>query len=189
MTAEYIQACNELKSLTQIKNTTYEVGSAMSLSGPDGHYDIVCMLHVGMNIPDKYQLFQQVHRVLRPGGTFAAYDVVKPPGTAQFPLIYPVPWANSSSQSFVSGSDEYLTAAARSGFELLSHASRKDFAISFFSPIEKMLLKTNKMPNYSLALLFGEDYAEIKMKNLIQMLRAGMVDPVEMIFRKNGNMK
>lgn len=184
LTPDYIQVCNELKSLTQIKNTTYEVGSAASLSGPDGHYDVVCMLHVGMNIEDKSQLFQQVHRVLRPGGAFAVYDVMKLTETAASSLIYPVPWANSSSQSYVTGPDEYIAAAERSGFEVLSRVSRKDFAISFFVPIEKMLRKNNKMPTYSLALLFGEDTAEVKMKNLIHMLRCDIVEPVEMLFRK-----
>jgi hypothetical protein len=51
------------------------------------------MIHVGMNVEDKPALFTGVHRVLKQGGTFAVFDVMR---TREGELSYPVPWAQAA---------------------------------------------------------------------------------------------
>jgi ubiquinone/menaquinone biosynthesis C-methylase UbiE len=48
------------------------------------------MLHVGMNIPDKLLLAEEAWRVLKPGGVFGIYDVMR---VGSEDLLFPVPWA------------------------------------------------------------------------------------------------
>lgn len=184
LTPDYIDVCEKLTMMTGIKNTTFELGSASALPGPDSHYDIACMLHVGMNIKDKSNIFQQLQRVLKEGGTFAIYDVMKSTGSKDQPLTYPVPWANDESQSFVEDSETYIQAANAHGFRLISNLPRKEFAVKFFAPLLERLKNNRKMPAFSLAILFGEEYAEKKMYNLIDMILSDVVVPVELIFKK-----
>ena len=54
---------------------------------PDSSIDKAYMLHVGMNIADKAALGAEVCRVLKPGGKFALFDMMrgKEPGDLTFP--------------------------------------------------------------------------------------------------------
>ena len=45
-----------------------------------------------MNIPDKTRLYNEMHRVLKPGGALAIYDVFAGPSG---PVLFPVPWART----------------------------------------------------------------------------------------------
>ncbi|MBK7902132.1 MAG: methyltransferase domain-containing protein [Proteobacteria bacterium] len=47
------------------------VGSALAIPFPDYSFDVVWMQNVGMNIADKRKLYEEIHRVLKPGGRFA----------------------------------------------------------------------------------------------------------------------
>ena len=51
-----------------------------------------------MNIPDKENLYQGIHRVLKKDGQLAIYDVLK---DEHEPVLYPVPWAFEAAISFL----------------------------------------------------------------------------------------
>jgi SAM-dependent methyltransferase len=70
----------------------------MALPFEDRHFDLAWTQHVAMNIANRAQLYAEVHRVLRPGGRFAIYDVVA--GETE-PLIFPVPWSREPETSFL----------------------------------------------------------------------------------------
>lgn len=186
LSPDYIEVCKALKSMTGVRNTTYEVCSVNALLGADEQFDIACMLHVGMNIADKKELFQQVFRVLRSGGTFAIYDVMRSPGAPESALSqhYPLPWANEAKQSFIEDAGAYISAAESFGFEIVAHKPMKDFAVNFFEPMVQRFKENKKMPAFSLALLFGEQHADTKLKNLIELIQSDVVVPTELILRK-----
>jgi ubiquinone/menaquinone biosynthesis C-methylase UbiE len=76
----------------------FRQGSALDMPFGDASFDVVWMHNSGMNIPDKGQLYSEVHRVLRPGGRYVFREIMA--GAVQ-PLRFPVPWAREAALSFV----------------------------------------------------------------------------------------
>jgi SAM-dependent methyltransferase len=124
------------------------------------------MLHVGMNVPDKRRLFREVARVLRPGGGFAVYDLMRfGPGA----LSYPMPWAQDAATSFVESPDDYAAAAEAAGFQEIARCERRDGAIGY---LEAQIERTAGTP------------MERRFANLMAAVRDGTVAPVAMILRR-----
>ena len=93
LTAEYVETARTLTEWTGLgERLSFHHGSALDTPFADAEFDSAYMLHVGMNIPDKKALFREVSRVLKAGGLFAVYDVMK---TGDAPLAFPVPWAST----------------------------------------------------------------------------------------------
>ncbi len=91
LTPEYIETGQALCAWVGLADRVdLSRGSALAMPFESAHFDAAIMLHVGMNIADKAGLFTEVNRVLRPGGTFGVYDIMR---TSDDPLVYPVPWA------------------------------------------------------------------------------------------------
>lgn len=88
-------------------------GHALELPFTENEFDVATLLHVGMNIADKSALFRSAARVLKPGGMFAVYDVMR---TGDGQLAYPLPWATSAEISFPATPEEYATALQAAGF-------------------------------------------------------------------------
>ena len=184
ITPEYIDVCNALIDMTNVRNVSYSVENATEIKVENNSFDIACLLHVGMNIQDKDKLFRELYRVLDSGGTFAVYDLMRT-GNKQSPILFPVPWAVKSSQSFVCSPSEYVVSARNAKFDLVQQTSYRDMALKFFEPLLKRLKNNLKMPPYSMSLLIGEKHAEEKMQNVINMIENDVICPVELIFRKN----
>ncbi len=99
----FVDAARYLTERTQQSGrVSFETASALELPFGDGHFDIVLLQHVAMNISDRARLYREVRRVLKSGGRFATFDVVVNGGDPH----YPVPWARTPTTSFL------LTAAA-----------------------------------------------------------------------------
>jgi SAM-dependent methyltransferase len=68
LTAEYVHVAESLSRRAGLAELVEcRQGSATNLPFPDGAFDRVCMLHVGMNIADKVALFNEIRRVLVDG--------------------------------------------------------------------------------------------------------------------------
>ena len=77
LTAEFIEAGTAISGWLGLSDrVSLTHGNALDTGFTSGVYDAACMVHVGMNIPDKEALFAEVARVLKPGGQFALYDIV-----------------------------------------------------------------------------------------------------------------
>ena len=57
----------------------FDVVDAQHVPYPDNSYDAVTMAYGIRNIPDRMQALEEVHRVLKPGGTFACLEFSTPP--------------------------------------------------------------------------------------------------------------
>jgi ubiquinone/menaquinone biosynthesis C-methylase UbiE len=125
------------------------------------------MMHVGMNVADKRRLFAEVARVLRPGGAFAVYDLMRF-GTG--PLIYPMPWAQDAATSFVAGPDDYAAAAAAAGFQEMARSERREGAVAY---LEQQIERAAGTP------------MEPRFRNLLAAVRDGTVAPVAMVLRRD----
>ena len=69
-----------------------------------------------MNIPDKPKLYQEINRVLKPGGRFAFQEMV----AGETPATYfPLPWATDATEHFLISQSKMLIVLTRSGFSAL----------------------------------------------------------------------
>jgi hypothetical protein len=137
------------------------------------------MLHVGMNIEDKPGLFAEVRRVLRPGATFAIFDVMH---TGDGELRFPLPWSATPETSFAVSPAQYRTALEAAGFEIVKERDRGDFAREFFRQVVSRSAETGGPPPLGTHILMKTDVPR-KLANIVSNLEAGLMAPVEMICR------
>ena len=155
-------------------------GNALDTDLPSNTFDKAFMLHVGMNIADKGALAAEIWRVLKPGGLFGVYDVMRMRGEE---LAFPVPWATVAETSWVASPDDYKEALGTAGFELSYECNRRDFALQFFERLRADAAVAQAPPPLGLHILMGEN-ASLKVQNMIDNISEGRVAPVELIARK-----
>lgn len=179
LTPAFVEAARSLSEMTGMADSVeFLVGSATDLPLPNSSIDLALLLHVGMNIPDKQSLFREARRVLRDGGTFAVYDVMKiGVGT----LAFPVPWAETEDLSALEAPDVYRAAADAAGFALVGEEDRSVVALDFFARIQAQASAAAPAP-IGLHLLMGPTVRD-KTANMVAAIRAGTIAPVQMIFR------
>ncbi len=181
LTAEYVETGGTLTSWVGLEDRiALHQGSALEMPFGDAGFDAAFMMHVGMNIPDKARLFAEVHRVLKPGGSFGVYDVMR---TGEGALTFPVPWATSEETSAVAAPEAYRQALEAAGFQVAAERNRRDFALDFFAELNAKIAAAGGPPPLGLHILMGETRAE-KIKNLVENISAERIAPVELIARK-----
>jgi MPBQ/MSBQ methyltransferase len=132
----------------------FQAGNGLALPIPDGGVDAVCLLHVGMNIKDKARLFAEVRRVVRPGGWFAVYDVMRV-GAGE--IDYPVPWASDAGTSFVAERDTYRRLLEQARFRIEHEWDRRQFGIESLARLRA--LWSEGPPPLGPHLVIGQDFA------------------------------
>ncbi len=181
LTPEYVETGRVLCSWVGLaERIDLHCGSAHAMPFEASHFDAAVMLHVGMNIEDKAGLFAEVNRVLRPGGVFGVYDIMR---QSDDPLVYPVPWATVPETSTLGTPQDYRKALNDSGFEITKERDRRDFATEFFAGLRKRIEAAGGPPPLGLHILLG-DTATIKVRNMVDNVTASRVSPVEMVARK-----
>src|SRR5579859_413697 len=179
LTEEFVQVARSLTRRTQLDHLVEFVqASALDLKFDPESFDRAYMIHVGMNIADKAGVFREVRRVLKPGGKFAIFDFVR---TGDTPMTYPVPWASSEEMSFVVDKGSYRDALEKAGFRVEQERVRTAFAIEF---TERAIARAaqNGQPALALHLLMG-DLAPVMIKNILAMMKQGVLAPVELYAR------
>lgn len=183
LTPSYVTLAARLSQATGLGGETdFVAGDATAMPFEAGRFGAAIMLHVGMNIADKPALLGEVARVLRPGGSFALFDVMR---FDDRPLAFPLPWAGTAETSFVTTPEAYRSAARAAGFEVLAERSRGPFAIEFFAAMRARAaaaVAAGRPPPPGIGLVMGSD-APIKLANLTAALESGTLAPVEMILR------
>jgi ubiquinone/menaquinone biosynthesis C-methylase UbiE len=117
LTPEFVEAATDLTQRAGLADRVdFRVGSALDLPFPDASFDCAWSQNVAMNIADRPRWYQQVHRVLRPGGRFAIQDVAAGNGE---PLYFPVMWADRAEISFLRTPDDTRTMLEAAGFKVL----------------------------------------------------------------------
>lgn len=149
LTPEYVAVAERLTTLVGLAGQVqFKQGSALHLPFPDGTFDTAVMLHVGMNIPDKEKLCAEAARVLKVGGTFAVYDVMQAgPG----PVDFPMPWADTSTTSFVEKPETYRAALTVAGFEIVAERDRREMALRFFLGMKERLAAEGRRRSASIS--------------------------------------
>src|ERR1700736_941414 len=77
----FVDAARYLTGRTgQSERVSFVTANALKLPFDDGHFDVVLLQHVAMNISDRARLYREIRRVLRSGGRVATFDVVSDGG-------------------------------------------------------------------------------------------------------------
>ncbi|KLK91326.1 hypothetical protein AA309_20975 [Microvirga vignae] len=180
LTPESVEVATSLTQLVGLSNQVeFRIASALDLPFADESFDRATLLHVGMNIPDKQRLCAGVHRVLKPEGMFAIYDVMQ---IGDGEITFPVPWAAHKATSFLEKPETYQRALLEAGFKIVFERTRRDFAIEFFKRMRARIAESGPPP-LGLHVLMGQD-APAKMANMLANLEQGLIAPVEMICRR-----
>lgn len=178
---EYVAVAGSLSQRVGLGGKVgYRQVSALALPFGDNTFDGAYMQHVGMNIADKAKLFREVHRVLKPGGIFAIYDVMR---SNDGVFSYPVPWSSSEETNFVATPATYRALLATEGFELVKERNRRDFALDVFATMRANASQSGGPSRFGLQIVMGGNTSQ-KVGNMIRMIERGTVAPVEMICRR-----
>jgi|SRR5690242_20848307 len=179
LTEEFVQVARSLTRRTKLDHLAEFVHtSALDTGFFPETFDRAYMIHVGMNVPDKAGVFREVRRLLKPGALFVIYDILR---LGEGEMAYPVPWALNGDVSFVEDLKLYRNALADAGFRVERDKGRKAFAIEF---MERGIARAaqGQAPVLALNLLMG-DLAPVMMRNVLTMLKQGVLEPVELYAR------
>jgi ubiquinone/menaquinone biosynthesis C-methylase UbiE len=158
LTPEFCEVATALSVWTGLsERTSFQVGDAKATGLPDAAVDAALTVHVAMNIADKHALYAEAFRVLRPGGRFVVYDVLQGEGGD---VLYPVPWANDSSTSFLATSEEMLELLPAAGFEIISEVDSSDESLVWFQQMRDRIQRDGPPP-VTFAAFLGDAFAQM----------------------------
>jgi ubiquinone/menaquinone biosynthesis C-methylase UbiE len=152
-------------------SVSYQVGNLMALDFKDAQFDVVYSQHVVMNIPNRSQVYSEIQRVLKPGGTFGFYDVLATDGKPS--PYFPVPWAEKGDQSFLWAEHETREALEKAGFAIQQWKDVTQVVIEWADQRQSLTANTPDQ-GPSLKLVLGERMAEMS-ANFASNLRENKV--------------
>lgn len=177
---EYIRTATKLSKLVNLDDkTTFIQGDATQLPFEDKTFDVVWTQHVQMNIPNKRKFYSEINRVLKPGGYFLFYDILKR-GTRE--VSYPMPWANIKDHSFLFNVEDMNELLEELGLTLVQDSNQTQAGIDFFDQLIARL-KTLGPPKMGLNVLMGES-TKPKLINLLTHLKHGDLELKSGVFKK-----
>jgi len=127
LTEEYVAVANALTRRCGLSaGINFQQGSALALPFDEARLDGEFMIHIGMNIEDKTNLFSQVHRVLKIDARFGVYDIMP---VDDCPIWFPMPWTASIETSFVESTHAYRSLPGNAGFIIEKKSDRRALAL------------------------------------------------------------
>jgi ubiquinone/menaquinone biosynthesis C-methylase UbiE len=180
LTEEYCRVAEMLSGRIGLStHLEFLQGDALDLPFADATFDVVWTEHVAMNIPDKSRLYRQMHRVLKPGGTLAIYDILAGPAG---PVHFPVPWARVPQSSFLATPDELRRLLDEAGFRIADWADTTDLARAWFAALAGKVRKEG-LPPLGFHLLLGPEFKEMA-RNQRRNLDEGRIVLAQIVARK-----
>jgi ubiquinone/menaquinone biosynthesis C-methylase UbiE len=179
LTDDYVRTAASLARRVGLDGkVAYKQASALALPFENNTFDGAYMMHVGMNIEDKPKLFAEVRRVLKKGGWFAIFDVMRAGDGA---LAFPVHWAASAETSFVVSPADYRRGLEAAGFSIVKERNRSDFAREAFDQVAQRIKENGGAPPpLGIHILMKRDVPE-KLANVMTNLKKGLIAPTELV--------
>ncbi|NHF58637.1 class I SAM-dependent methyltransferase [Flavobacteriaceae bacterium TP-CH-4] len=180
LSQEYVRTAAKLSKLVGLDHkTTFIRADATELPFENARFEVVWTQHAQMNIPDKNAFYSEIKRVLKKGGYFLFYEILKKGDGA---VAYPMPWASDAGHSFL------FTAAQMEGFLKALGFTKKETndqtraGIDFFEALIERL-KTSGPPPLGLNVLMGGT-TEQKITNLLTHLKKGDLELISGTYQK-----
>jgi SAM-dependent methyltransferase len=179
LTAEFVAVATSLTRRCGLADQVdFRQASALALPFAAASFERATQIHVGMNIADKARVFAEVRRVLKPGGLYAVYDVMR---MTEGDLPYPMPWAETAATSFVETPEAYRRLLAGAGFALEKERNRREFCLDLAAR-KRADAAAHGAPALSLQLIMGPT-ARDRLAHSMATLERGLIAPVEMLAR------
>jgi ubiquinone/menaquinone biosynthesis C-methylase UbiE len=179
VTETFVETANALTQRCGLADkVSFRTASALALPFADGSFDRAMLIHVGMNVQDKMGLFAEVRRVLRPGGLFGLYDIMR---RAEDEIPYPMPWADGAGTSFVETADTYRQLLTSARFTVEREVDRSDLAKRLGQEMREKAAREGAPP-LGLHTLMGEAAAP-RIANVMGALGRSVIAPIEMVAR------
>jgi MPBQ/MSBQ methyltransferase len=180
LTDEYCRTAATLAEWVGLSDRVeYRQADALDLPFGESTFDIAWTQHAAMNIPDKTRLYAEAHRVLKPGGRFALYDVLQGPGG---PVLFPVPWAREPAISHLVTSDELRRLLEGTGFEIVGWRDTTPAGRDWFIEISRRIRESG-LPPLGHGLLLGPEFARMA-ENQRRNLEENRIALIEAVCRK-----
>lgn len=183
LTDEYCRTASMLSERLGLGHLLqFQQGDALALPFQPASFDVVWTEHVAMNIADKARLYSEMHRVLKPGGTLAIYDILRGP---EGPVHFPVPWARTPETSFLASPDELRARLGEAGFQVTDWVDSTEAGKAWFVALAERIQRLG-MPPLSFALLMGEDFSAMAL-NQRHNLEQGRIVLAQVVATKGGS--
>ena len=170
----FVEAARYLAGRTGLGGkVSFQTASARALPFDDGHFDVVLLQHVAMNVSDRARLYREIRRVLKLSGSFAIFDVVLNSGDPH----YPVPWARTPATSFLLTAAATREAIEAAGFRTLAWQDDTEAAKAWSA----QLRGSGSPPSPNLGVVMGPDFAQLA-ANLGRNLMEGRLGILTAVF-------
>ena len=177
---EYIRTAKELSKLVKLDSkTSFIQGDATSLPFEDNKFDVIWTQHVQMNIPNKEKFYSEISRVLKSGGHFLYYEILKK-GDGE--VNYPMPWASTSEISFLFKEAEMDNFLTKFGLTKEQSNDQTQHGIDFLNALFAKL-KEFGPPKIGLNALMGETTKQ-KLVNVLGHLKSGELELKSGVYKK-----
>jgi 2-polyprenyl-3-methyl-5-hydroxy-6-metoxy-1,4-benzoquinol methylase len=180
---KFIEAARFLTQCTkQENNINFQQGSVLDLPFEDNTFDAILCQHILMNIENKSKAFKEFFRVLKPNGKLILHEITKGENDT---ILFPVPWADKSSISFLEPWDVMKKMIKKTGFEKFYYSDETNAAGELWNKIKNRSKKPSTTPNpLNHGLIFGNN-AKYFGKNMQSNFKNNCICLVEAILRKS----
>lgn len=176
LSEDYCVGAELLNKLTGLEDRIQmHRGSALELPFPDNSFDAAWMQNVGMNIENKQKLYEEVCRVLKPGGCFAFQEMTAGDSAASY---FPLPWATDPVDNLLISAEEMQSLLNGTGF-IADYF--EDVSDTQLNPPSGSPAQSN--PQVQLSLSAYVDNLGQKAENATRSLREGEIRFVRGVFR------